>query len=101
MKSWDKVSNDFPQAYTNNNERAASAGRSLPWTWQWDYMRWKPNAANNNDDGGDSNSCSPLHLLDEVFVVCNNVYSVDNNLHQTLDLAYPVDEYRKQNSEMS
>src|SRR5690242_551711 len=58
-----------------------------------------PNAADHDDYRGDDDSCRPFHLVHKVSVFCDNVHPVYDDLHQTLDLADPVDEDRKQNNE--
>ena len=55
-------------------------------------MGWNPNVEHGDVDASDDNSGGPFDLHDPLSVFGYHVDSVDDNLHQQLDLKHPKEE---------
>jgi hypothetical protein len=63
-----------------------------------DLADWRNSVGGNPDgkdgdvDGSDDNDCAPLDVADSISVLSNECDSIDNNLHEQLDLKDPEEE---------
>jgi hypothetical protein len=59
-------------------------------------MSWYPDAKYHNVDGGDKQSCAPFHSGNQLSVIGHHMDTIDDDLHQQLDLKYPEEEQCEQ-----
>ena len=55
-------------------------------------MGWYPDTKDGNVDHGDEHSGTPFHPPDCLWTLCDDSNSVDDDLHQELDLKDPEEE---------
>lgn len=58
----------------------------------WHDVRRNPDAEDSDVDGRDEDYCSPLDIPDSVAMFSDERNTVDDDLHQQLDLEHPEEE---------
>jgi hypothetical protein len=53
-------------------------------------VSWDPDIEDRNIDSGDNAGCDPFDFNDSVLSFGHHVYSVDDNLHETLYFKNPA-----------
>jgi hypothetical protein len=64
--------------------------------WRWNKVGWDPNAEDRDVDGSNDDYGSPLDPPYCITVLRNQCNSVDDDLHQKLDLEGPAEEDEEQ-----
>lgn len=60
-------------------------------------MRWNPDTKDGDIDGSDDNDGTPFDVADGVAMFSNERDSIDDDLHEQLDLEDPEKEDEEQN----
>ncbi len=59
-------------------------------------MRWNPNAEDGDVDCRDDDECTPFDVADGISMFGNECNTIDDDLHEQLDLEHPEEEDEEQ-----
>lgn len=63
---------------------------------RWRSVCGNPDTEDSDIDGGDDNDCTPLYIADSVSVFSDQCNSIDDDLHEQLDLEDPEEEDKEE-----